>query len=182
MCRVGVAGCVVRLCWRWTDGRTHSKSRNFRPGGIHSDRPQVVRGPSARSVLPLRMSSRRFNGAESARRSGRASALTRIVNDASVAIDALSLSLSLSLSLRRVFQRLLFIYIHVFRGQRCSRCRFQPHHCVVTRFVERVDSVRLPVLSAGTCRQCGSWSVAGHSHGSDSYLRRQTTDGAAVLQ
>jgi len=27
-----------------------------------------------------------------------------------------------------------------------------------------VDSVRLQILSTGTCRQCGSWSVAGHNH------------------
>ena len=26
-----------------------------------------------------------------------------------------------------------------------------------------VDSVRLQILSVGTCRQCGSWSVAGHN-------------------
>ena len=27
-----------------------------------------------------------------------------------------------------------------------------------------VDSVHLRILSMGTCRQCGSWSVAGHNH------------------
>jgi len=27
-----------------------------------------------------------------------------------------------------------------------------------------VDSVRLQILLMGTCRQCGSWSVAGHNH------------------
>jgi len=27
-----------------------------------------------------------------------------------------------------------------------------------------VDSVRLQILLVGTCRQCGSWSVAGHNH------------------
>ena len=26
-----------------------------------------------------------------------------------------------------------------------------------------VDSVRLQILSVGTCRQCGAWSVAGHN-------------------
>jgi len=27
-----------------------------------------------------------------------------------------------------------------------------------------VDSVRLHIMLMGTCRQCGSWSVAGHNH------------------
>ena len=27
-----------------------------------------------------------------------------------------------------------------------------------------VDSVHLRILLMGTCRQCGSWSVAGHKH------------------
>ena len=42
----------------------------------------------------------------------------------------------------------------------CSRCRFQPHD----HMLRGVDSVRLQISSMDTCRQCGSWSVAGHNH------------------
>ena len=42
----------------------------------------------------------------------------------------------------------------------CSRCRFQLCH----RPLCGGDSVHLWILLMGTCRQCGSWSVAGHNH------------------
>ena len=48
----------------------------------------------------------------------------------------------------------------------CSHCRFQPRDCVIIRFTEYSQcqySVHLQILLMGTCRQCGSWSVAGHS-------------------
>jgi len=37
-----------------------------------------------------------------------------------------------------------------------------------------VDSVHLRVLLTGTCRQRGSWSVAGHSHGEDDWVGRHS--------
>jgi len=30
--------------------------------------------------------------------------------------------------------------------------------------ISGVDSVRIQILLVGTCRQCGSWCVAGHNH------------------
>ena len=44
----------------------------------------------------------------------------------------------------------------------CSRCRFQPYDCHYP--LREVDSVHLQILSMDTCRQCGSWSVAGQNH------------------
>ena len=41
-------------------------------------------------------------------------------------------------------------------------CRFQPYDC--HHSPREVDSVHLQILLTGTCRQCGSWSVTGHSH------------------
>ena len=46
-----------------------------------------------------------------------------------------------------------------------SHCRFQPYdYCIIIHPLHGVDSVHLQILLTGTCRQCGSWSVAGHNH------------------
>ena len=42
-------------------------------------------------------------------------------------------------------------------------CRFRPYDCVRHHRLRGVDSVSLQMLLTGTCRQCGSWSVAGHN-------------------
>jgi len=69
------------------------------------------------------------------------------------------------------------VIVYLFR-ECCSRCRFQPYRPMTASSSASwsIDSVRLQILLMGTCRQCGSWSVAGHNHrnviGRDHYVKR----------
>jgi len=65
-----------------------------------------------------------------------------------------TLSLSLSLSLVHPTEFIHFSSAAVAVDYDCVS--HHPHRVV--------DSVRLQVLVVGTCRQCGSWSDAGHNH------------------
>ena len=60
----------------------------------------------------------------------------------------------------------------------CSRCRFQSYDCVITRFMEWIQST-FRFLLMGTCQQCGLWSVACHNHkkviGRDPFVQVSTT-------
>ena len=46
----------------------------------------------------------------------------------------------------------------------CAAVVFDPGHVTLHHPLRGVDSVHFQILLMGTCRQCGSWSVAGHNH------------------
>jgi len=68
-----------------------------------------------------------------------------------------------SLPLLKVFcmhikEEIILFISRVLQSLQISAIRLCHH------LLRGVDSVHLQILLMGTCRQCGSWSVAGHSH------------------
>jgi len=61
-----------------------------------------------------------------------------------------------------LFKRPILYVADYFFRECCSRCRFQPYDR--RHPLRGVDSVHVQILLMGACRQCGSWSVAGHNH------------------